>query len=260
MTESEATTESERSPRPSLGDRIRLAASFLTIIPALDQRPRSAEEVAASFGWFPLIGFAIGAMLCAEDYVLRAIAGGAARAIVIVMTLAALTGAVHLDGLGDTADALGAGRDRDRALTIMRDSRIGAFGAIAIFFALIIKLSVIANLTGVQRYTALFLAPGLARWAMVAVAQRMIYLRAVGAGTALLQEENDAALRTASAIAIAGIAIAHSILAVRGALIAIVIVIALRTVYRRWLGGVTGDLIGAAGEIVETAIMVAIAS
>jgi adenosylcobinamide-GDP ribazoletransferase len=166
---------------------------------------------------------------------------------------------VHLDGLGDTADALGAGRNRDRALTIMRDSRVGTFGAVAIFFALIIKLSAIANLAGAQRCTALYLAPGLARWTMVAVAQRMNYLRGAGAGTTLLGDGNSAALRTASAIAIVGVAIAHSLVAVRGALIAIVIVIALRAIYRRWLGGVTGDLIGAAGEIVEIAIIVAMA-
>jgi adenosylcobinamide-GDP ribazoletransferase len=252
--------QAEQSPTASLRDRIRLAASFLTIIPVLDQRPRSTEEVAASFGWFPLIGFAIGAMLCAEDYVLSAIAGGAARAIVVVITLVVLTGAVHLDGLGDAADAIGAGRDRERALTIMRDSRIGTFGAVAIFFVLIIKVSAIANLTEAQRYNALYLAPGLARWAMVAVAQRMSYLRAAGAGTTLLHEESSAALRTASAIAIAGLLVLHNMIAVRGALIAIMIVIALRTIYRRWLGGVTGDLIGAADEIVETAIIVAIAS
>jgi adenosylcobinamide-GDP ribazoletransferase len=141
----------------------------------------------------------------------------------------------------------------------MRDSRLGTFGAVAIFFVLIIKLAAIANAAGPQRYIALYLAPGLARWAMVAVAQRMSYLRADGAGATLLRAESGAALRTASVIAIVGAALARSIAAVYCALIAIVIVLALRILYRRWLGGVTGDLLGAAGEIVESAIIVAIA-
>jgi adenosylcobinamide-GDP ribazoletransferase len=259
MNESDDIIEATQPPNAPWGERIRLAASFLTILPLLDRGPRSPKAVAASFGWFPLIGFAIGLLLCAEDYALSAIAGSGARAIVIVITLAVVTGAVHLDGLGDAADALGAGGDRERALAIMRDSRIGTFGAVAIFFVLIIKLAAIANASGERRCGALILAPGLARWAMVAVAERMSYLRAEGAGTTLLQP-GAGVLRTATATAIAGAAILHSMAALRGALIAILTVLALRAFYRRWLGGVTGDLIGAAGELVEAVVLTAAAS
>ncbi|HLW72110.1 MAG TPA: adenosylcobinamide-GDP ribazoletransferase [Candidatus Binataceae bacterium] len=235
-----------------------LAASFLTIIPTLNNRPRPPEAVAASFRWFPLIGFAIGALLCLEDSAASRFMGPSARAILAVMTLAVVTGAVHLDGLADTADALGAGRDRARALEIMRDSRIGTFGAVALFFLLLLKVSALANAVPERRSLALYLAPGLARWAMVMVAERMAYLRCEGAGAELLRQNDQGTLLIASAIAAAGTLAASKTLAIRGALTAVAFALLLRAAYRRWLGGVTGDLIGAAGEIVETAVIIAL--
>ncbi len=112
------------------GEQIRLAISFLTIIPVINgARASDKNVVAASFGWFPLVGFGIGAALCVEDFALGYVFSPAIRSVLVVMTLAIVTGALHLDGLADTADALGAGRDRARALEILRDSRIGSFGA-----------------------------------------------------------------------------------------------------------------------------------
>ena len=113
---------------------IRLAAGFLTILPLLPRAAVAPETLAASFGWFPLVGFALGALLTAENLVLTPPLGDALAAVMLVLTLTVLTGAVHVDALADTTDALGAGSDRRRALEIMRDSRIGTFGAAAIFF------------------------------------------------------------------------------------------------------------------------------
>jgi len=258
VSQATAPPASPSATRGGILTQLALAASFLTIIPILNDRPRSPEAVAASFRWFPLIGFALGALLCLEDSAARAFMGPAARAILTVTTLAVVTGAVHLDGLADTADALGAGRDRERALEIMRDSRIGTFGAIAIFFLLLLKVSALANATGEHRTLALYLAPGLARWAMVMVTERMEYLRREGAGVELLRQNGHRTLLIASVIAAAGTLAHWATIAIRGALIAVAIALLLRAAYRRWLGGVTGDLIGAAGEIVETAVMIAL--
>jgi adenosylcobinamide-GDP ribazoletransferase len=252
-------------PQATVGgifEQVALAASFLTIIPLLDARPRVSEVVAASFGWFPLIGFALGALLCAIDSASSAIMAPTARAIMLVMALTIATGAVHLDGLADAADALGAGRDRARALEIMRDSGIGTFGAIALFFLLIIKISALAAALDSHRRVALYIAPGLARWAIVLVAWRMDYLRPQGAGATLLRDDGWRNPLLASILAAGGMILMWKLLAFRAALVAIVLAPALalilRAFYRRWLGGVTGDLIGAAGEIIETAVMLAI--
>jgi adenosylcobinamide-GDP ribazoletransferase len=237
---------------------LRLAVSFLTIIPVVDQRRASEDAVAASFAWFPFVGFALGAALAVEDWILAHVFAQVIRSVLIVLSLTVVTGAVHLDGLADTADALGAGRDRERALDILRDSRVGTFGASAIFFDLTLKILALSTLAGHRRYAALIVAPMLARWAMVLVARGLPYLRASGSGSTLLSDNKLGA--RAALVAVFTIAAMLMLGAMRPIALAtavtIVIVLAMRLFYRRWLGGVTGDLIGACSEIVEIAVLV----
>lgn len=240
--------------------QLRLAVSFLTIIPVLGCDSRGSEDLAASLGWFPLVGFALGAILAFADFCSRRFLRPAARAALIVIALAVVTGGVHLDGLADTADALGAGRDRTRALEILRDSRIGTFGAIALFFVLILKLSALAGAVHAGRYQAIFLGPGLGRWAMVMTAEGMTYLRGEGAGSTLLGSRGPRNWWVATLISIIGVSLTRSAIGWLAALLAVLLSLVLRAFYRRWLGGVTGDLIGAAGEIVETAVLLAVAN
>jgi adenosylcobinamide-GDP ribazoletransferase len=239
--------------------QVRLAIAFLTILPAGPATAAASTEVAASFGWFPLVGFGLGLMLCAADWLLTPLFGHALRAVLIILILTAITGALHLDGLADTADALRAGSDRDRALEILRDSRIGSFGAIALFFAIGLKIIAIAGAGGSQRYAMLYMALGLGRWAMVALASGLDYLRVQGAGATMLSRGRHRNLRVATLTAVVALAPLVMLHALRACLIAAAITLALRAFYRRWLGGVTGDLIGAAGELVETAVLIALA-
>jgi adenosylcobinamide-GDP ribazoletransferase len=241
-----------------------LAISFLTILPVLDRRPASDETVTASFAWFPIVGFLLGAALAGEDWLLTHVFAQVIRSVVIVISLTIVTGAVHLDGLADTADALGAGRNRDRALDILRDSRVGTFGASAIFFDLTLKILALSTLAGHRRYTALIVAPMLARWAMLLVAWGLPYLREAGAGSTLLANENKQGSSRTAFVAVFTIVVMLMLgefhASALASVIAIAIVYALRLFYRRWLGGVTGDLIGAGGELVEIAVLIAMAS
>jgi len=239
-----------------------LAISFLTILPVIDRRPASDEAVAASFAWFPIVGFLIGVAFVGEDWLLAFFFAQVIRSVLIVISLTVITGAVHLDGLADTADALGAGRDRERALDILHDSRVGTFGASAIFFDLTLKILALSTLAGHRRYAALIFAPMLARWAMLIVASGLPYLRAAGSGSTLLNGKILSA-RTAfvaifTLVVMLILAELHTITVSIAA--AIAIVFAMRSFYRRWLGGVTGDLIGACGELVEIAVLVTMAS
>jgi adenosylcobinamide-GDP ribazoletransferase len=95
---------------------------------------------------------------------------------------------------------------------------------------------------------------------MVAIASSLDYLRAEGAGATMLSRERRRNLKIATIIAIVMLAPLVMFHALRACVIAAVATLALRSFYRRWMGGVTGDLIGAAGEIVETAVLIAIAS
>jgi adenosylcobinamide-GDP ribazoletransferase len=252
-------TTPESEPRSGFLTELRLAASFLTIVPLIDQRPASEETVAASFVWFPIIGFAIGVALAAEDWILAHIFAQVVRSVLIVASLVVVTGGIHLDGLADTADALGAGRDRDRALNILRDSRVGTFGATAIFFDLTLKILALSTLAGGRRYAALVIATTLARFAMVMVGVGLPYLRESGAGTALLNSQSPGWRRRVAVIFLiivcAMLLSPFRIVGVLALSIALLIAFRMHLFYRRWLGGVTGDLIGACGELVEIAVL-----
>lgn len=239
---------------------IRLAAGFLTILPLLPHAALAPRTLAASFGWFPLVGFALGALLAAENLALTPLFGDPLASIVLVLTLTVLTGAVHVDALADTADALGAGSERRRALEIMRDSRIGTFGATAIFFFLALEVVALAIMGEERRTVALWLAPGLGRWAMVAVGWRIEYLRSEGAGTSLLAPGGDGNLARAGTIALIAALFVLSWRVLLACTVAVTLAAALRAAYQRWLGGVTGDLLGAAGELVELAVLLVMAA
>ena len=251
----------DATPASGFFTELQLAFSFLTILPVIDTRPASEDTVATSFTWFPIVGFIIGAALVGEDWLLAHVFAQVIRSVLIVLSLTVITGAVHLDGLADTADAFGAGRDRERALDILRDSRVGTFGASAIFFDLTLKILALSTLAGNRRVAALLVAPMLARWAMLfIVATGLPYLRSSGAGSTLLTGcagRGGCPYRIVTfftfiiAILVGG-PIALAVVAV--------IVFAMRAFYRRWLGGVTGDLIGACGELVEIAVLVTMAS
>jgi adenosylcobinamide-GDP ribazoletransferase len=238
--------------------QVRLAASFLTILPVGPTHTASTTDVAASFGWFPLVGFGLGLVLCAIDWMLAPIFGNAMRAVLIVLILTVLTGALHLDGLADTADALCAGRDRTRVLEILRDSRIGSFGAIALVFVIVLKIFALAGVGGAHRYTAIYMATGLGRWAMVALASGLDYLRPEGAGAAMLLRDRRRNLKLATLTAVIVMVPLLMLHALRACVVAALMTLALRSFYWRWVHGVTGDLIGAAGEIVETAVLIAV--
>jgi adenosylcobinamide-GDP ribazoletransferase len=237
--------------------QVRLAATFLTIVP-VGGGPATADDLAASLAWFPLIGFALGAALAAMDHLLAFMIPGPLRATLLVLALTAITGGVHLDGLADTADACGAGKDRSRALEILRDSRIGTFGATAVFFVLALKITALLSAAPHLRPLVLYVAPGIARWAMVAVPYGMNYLRERGAGTGLLGIDEKRNLRVATLVALIAILPVSGAAAWRGIIAALVVVWLLRSFYRRWLGGVTGDLIGAGGELVEAVTLTAL--
>ncbi len=252
-------TEELTSANSGTLTQIRLGASFLTILPVRTELA-SETQIAASMGWFPLIGLAMGIAFALEDYALSFFFDHSVRSTLIVLSMAVLSGAVHLDGLADTADALGAGSDRVSALAILRDSRIGVFGAIALFFALGLKTLSLVELDGWPRFEALILAPMLSRWALLGVSYKMDYLRTEGSGSKMLGRESERNLTIATVIAIGAMLPFFSWKVIFTYAIALMVTLAMRSFYLRWLGGITGDLIGACSEIVEVLAILTIAA
>ena len=222
--------------------------------------PYSAEEWRWSSGWFPLVGLVIGG-LCAAVWWLAVPLGPwvAAMSVLVVSILA--TGAFHEDGLADTADALGGAYDREKIFTILKDSRVGAFGALALVISVAFRLVLLARLEDAAP-AALILAHGLARigpvWLMVA----MPYVSGAAARNRQVARAGTAQGVLATAI---GVAAAGGLMAAGGSINATAPLAAFAAMilatalcgrrFRARAGGVTGDFLGAAEQVNEIVIL-----
>lgn len=239
-----------------------VALQFLTVVRLPGrERPFDRAAFAAAQAWYPLVGLLLGTAVGLAWLLADAVLPRPPSTALAVVALAALTGALHLDGLADSADGLFGGRDRESRLAIMRDSRTGSFGALAIAAVLLLKWSALLSIAhGGAVFAALLVAPMLARGVLVGAVASYPYARAGGMGAAF----PEAARGRAGVIALATAAIVA--LVVWGpAGLAVAIVAAGLAVALAWypytkLGGLTGDVYGALVELLEVAILLAVAS
>ena len=233
------------------------ALQFLTLFPWPRRPDRLANEVGTSAIFFPVIGFLLGLILVLLNFLLAPFARPGLASVAVVAMLAWLTRGLHLDGLGDTFDGLGAGGDRERMLSIMDDSHTGAFGLIAIVLLLFFKIHAIESMDN-ERWRALLAAPVLGRWAMVLLGYRAQAAKP-GLGSVLIDHLESKHVVFATFITLILVAaILH------GPGIAIMIWIATfafasKQYFHRRLGGLTGDTFGAVGELSETSVLVIVA-
>jgi adenosylcobinamide-GDP ribazoletransferase len=235
--------------------------SFLTLVPVGRIVALDGRDVARGALFFPLVGAGVGALTGAIALALHPWLPAFTAAGVAVAAAVLFTGAMHVDGLADTFDAAG-GRSRERALEIMRDSRIGTYGAAAVALDLIAKTAAIASLLEHGDALAALVAAGaLSRAASPPLAAMLPYPRAGGGPGRVLTGKVSGTAAVAAAALATGIAVAA--LGAGGLVAAAAVAastVSLGLVYRRWLGGATGDTLGAATEAAETiALLVAVA-
>jgi len=230
------------------------ALQFLTIFPWPRRAVRSALEIADGAAYFPLIGLLLGAVLVGVDVLLEPFVPAAFLSIVLVAALAWLTRGFHLDGLADTFDGLGSGGARERVLAIMDDPHAGVFGVLAVVWVVLFKVRAI-ELMDAERWRALLIAPVLGRWAMVFLGYRAEAAKS-GLGAALIAHMSGKHFWFATGLSLL---VVGSFLQIAG--IAIMLGVAVFTVicnryFHRRLGGLTGDIFGAVGELSETSVLV----
>jgi adenosylcobinamide-GDP ribazoletransferase len=243
-----------------------LALSFLTRVPVRTGEV-GAHEPAAALSCFPVVGALIGGVLWLVQLALAPHLGPWLTAFALVAASALITGALHLDGVADLADALGGGRgDRNRMLDIMRDPRIGAHGAAGLVLVLAGKLLASAELIlrGDTLASAwpIVLAPLWARLVCVVAIKAFPYARASGLGLSFHMHAKSHHVLLAALPCLVVIALllnenAPPIL-LGGALsfsATVVLLLALRV--HRLLGGITGDVHGASIELCELLVLVA---
>lgn len=235
-----------------------IAATFLTRVPLPFPRAERFPTLAESMRWFPLVGAGVGlasggVMIACARLGLGPIPAGVATVAATLL----LTGGLHEDGLADCADGFGGGRDRAAKLAILRDSRIGSYGALALAISVLLRASLIAEGATIG---ALVAAHALSRAALPAILRWLPLARDDGlaprsgrpgrAGTA-------AALFIGAGIAALALGPARGVIALAAAAAG---GWAVGAIARRHIGGVTGDVLGAAQQVIEIlALAVAVA-
>jgi adenosylcobinamide-GDP ribazoletransferase len=218
---------------------VRTAAAFLTRLPL-----RGGGDLARAAPFFPLVGAALGGIVGGTAALLTPALPPLAAAGIAVAVELVLTGALHADGLADSADGL-AGRTPERTLDIMRDHAVGAYGACALILDLLVKTVAIAHAPDVPAIVAAF---AVSRAAPLPLAAALPYARSTGTGRAIAHL--GAARAAAGLVLAAAVAVAAGQPFTLAALAAVTLATGLLA--RRRLRGVTGDVLGAATELTAT--------
>ena len=235
------------------------ALSFLTILPfsCPISSDRPAERMARALGGFPLAGAVVGAVAGGCAWFGRQFWGQAIGAWFGLAAMAIVTGGLHLDGFSDTMDGLGAWKNRDQTVEVMKDSRIGVMGAVGLILLLAIQWSALRQLNPQLWIPALVGICSLSRLGLAVSAQMFPYMPGKQ-GIGRLVTDRPAPIPVACAV-VSGFGIAVLCLGVREAAILLASALAVSCIlnlfFMRWLGGITGDTLGALHETVLTILL-----
>jgi adenosylcobinamide-GDP ribazoletransferase len=229
------------------------ALQFLTLLAV--KRSFTSEQMGRSTAYFPVIGLIIGLILVGCNYVFSLLLPSAVVNIFLIILMALLSGGLHLDGLADTLDGIAGHRTPEQRLEIMRDSRIGGFGALGLALFLIAEYVTLNSLPKDWIPHTLVLSAVLSRWAMVTAIFVYPYARPQGLGRAFKDAVNWQQLALATLIAVV---LAALLFKVAGMVIlaAVWVVLSLVATYlKRQLKGLTGDTYGAINELAAISVM-----
>ncbi|MFN3596724.1 MAG: adenosylcobinamide-GDP ribazoletransferase [Rubricoccaceae bacterium] len=249
------------APRGPLGDALRVfltAVMFLTRLPVPRWVGHDAPTLSRASPYFPAVGVLVG-LFGAAFYGLVGLAFppwlAAAAALAATVWL---TGAFHEDALGDTFDGLGGGWTREEVLRIMRDSRMGTYGTVALVLTLGARWGALATIgaaggpAGVA--AALVAAHALGRWTALPLILWLPYVREHGTGKPFAASVTPARLAAGSALAGGAAALALGGAAVPAIATVLGVTLVAGAYFRARLGGMTGDCLGAANQLAELAV------
>lgn len=235
---------------------LRRAWAFLTRLPG-GAHPETDRELGRSVPWFPVVGAVVGALSGGVYWALHGPLGQSLAAVLAVAAGAVITGGFHEDGLADTTDALG-GTSRARRLEIMKDSRVGAFGVLALVLSTLVRVFAVSSLEPLDGLVALVVAHMLGRTTAVALMAAAPAASGTGLGhsyTAHLPRVWTVVVIIVASAAAAGLGPVGAVSLVA----AVAAAAAVGLVARRAFGGVTGDVLGAAEQVGEMAVLVSAA-
>ena len=240
-----------------------LAVQFLTRLPLPADVGYTPERLTAAVRYYPAVGCLVGAIAASVFWIALQVFPPLLALLLSTATTILLTGAFHEDGLADTFDGVGGGTTRDAALEIMKDSRLGTYGAVALGLVLAMKIAALSALPTASVAAVLVVAHCLSRLSSIAVIATSRYQRAEGTGKPTANGIGGIGLAVAcatGAVALAAASIwipALALLCGLGGLLAGHL--AIRLVFERKLGGYSGDTLGATQQVSEIAFYLGLA-
>ena len=231
------------------------AVAFMTRLPVPQKMQCGPDALSSAAVFFPLVGLLVSAGAIILNRVFSRFVAHNVVIVIVLIFLVVITGGFHEDALADVADGFGGGWEKDQILNIMRDSRVGSFGALAIALALLARFVFLTNIPP-QRFDSYLVAGQVAcRWTALPLAFFLPSAREQsGQGVRLAGKVTTFTLITGTLLTVAIVGVALGVKALWVMLAAVVITGASGAYYHRRIGGVTGDCLGATNQIAEVAI------
>ncbi len=228
------------------------ALRFLTILPVPESWCGDETSFRKSPDWYPLVGLLIGLMMAVLDLFLCWLLPMPVASVLLILAMIAISGALHLDGLADSADAFFSSRGRERMLEIMKDSSAGPMGVTAIVLVLLLKLMLLLAIPLIWRWQVVLLMPLAGRCVLPVISSWLPYARTNGTAAFTRSQFSGARLLIALSVLLIPSVILLGWRA--GLLVTVGICFSgwLLSLYsQRKIGGFTGDTLGATCELVE---------
>ncbi|MHC8371132.1 adenosylcobinamide-GDP ribazoletransferase [Pseudomonas sp. MDT1-85] len=236
-----------------------IALQFLSSLPIRLPGMPTPEELGRSLLFYPLIGLLFGVILWGLNWLLLG-TPLLLHAALLLSVWVVLSGALHLDGLADSADAwLGGYGDRERTLTIMKDPRSGPIAVVTLVLVLLLKFAALLALIEQQYSVVLIIVPLISRSALLGLFLTTSYVRPGGLGQALADHLPRLAGQQVLAVSAVVCMLITGLSGVWALVLATVLFVWLRHVMVRRLGGTTGDTAGALLELLEVSVLVGLA-
>jgi adenosylcobinamide-GDP ribazoletransferase len=245
----------EKENKSAWRDNLCLAFSFLTIFSVPVKQKSASAALAQATVFFPLVGLCIGMVSLAVAGIVDSHFSPRLTALLLVLMPVVLSGGLHVDGLADFFDAIFRS-DRQEILRIMKDSRIGVWGTLGVVFLILLKWEALSAL--VPRDIGFLLALSLSRWSFVLISFLLPYARPEGG---LGKDVAGQVTQQQLVISTGGVALLSLFLGWKGLAVVMLsafFVFLLSRWYHKKIGGITGDVIGATGELTEIFVYLAI--
>ena len=227
------------------------AVRFLTIVPVPESWCGDEADFHKSPDWYPLVGLLIGLVMVFADLIFCWLLPVPVASVLLLLVMIAVSGALHLDGLADSADAFFSSRGREKMLEIMRDSRSGPMGVTALVLLLLFKLMLLISLPDGWRWPVVLLIPFVGRCSLTVISSWLPYARQEG--TAAFTNNNFNWSRFGITLGMLFV-VTLSLLGGAGLSVVAIFSLSLWLLGRyslRKIGGFTGDTLGATCELME---------